>query len=72
MTRAGKEDTEPQDLKTKQLEGRGTAQDTPKNPIIVFLLYLVVMIAAVVSDLKNLRALKDVYLLKRNVLHCTM
>lgn len=36
VTRAGKEDTEPQDLKTKQLEGRGTAQDTPKNPVIVF------------------------------------
>lgn len=72
VTRAGKEDTEPQDLKTKQLEGRGAAQDTPKNPVIVFLLYLVVMIAAVVSDLKNLRALKPVYLLKRNVLHSTM
>lgn len=36
MTRAGKEDTEPQDLKTKQLKGRGTTKDTPKNPVIVF------------------------------------
>lgn len=36
MTRAGKEDTEAQDFKTKQMEGRGTAQDTFKNPVIAF------------------------------------
>lgn len=53
VTRVGKEDTEPQHLKTKQLEGRGTAQDTPKNPVIVFPLYLVLVIAAVVSNLKT-------------------
>lgn len=56
-------DSAPRIKKNRAAGGRGTAQDTPKNipSVIVFLLYLVLMIASIVSDLKNLGALKPIY-----------
>lgn len=70
VTARGAEDTAPQD-KNKQLEVGALPKTLLKNMpfLIVLLLDLALMIRPIVSDVKNLRALKTVYLLKSKALY---